>query len=103
MITGASSGIGLATAEALARAGAKVALVARSADKVQAAAARMGPGAIAVAADLTAPNAAVADTPKSPGSARGLRVCPWIRAPANCTTASGWRWKERLPITVLRP
>ena len=58
MITGASSGIGLATAEALARAGAKVALVARSADKLQAAAARMGPGAIAVAADLTAPNAA---------------------------------------------
>lgn len=35
MITGASSGIGLATAEALARAGARVALVARSADKLQ--------------------------------------------------------------------
>ena len=57
MITGASSGIGLATAEALARAGARVALVARSADKLQAAAARLGRGTIAVAADLTATDA----------------------------------------------
>lgn len=57
MITGASSGIGLATAEALARAGARVALVARSADKLQAAAARLGPDTIAVAADLTATDA----------------------------------------------
>lgn len=58
LITGASSGIGLATAEALVAAGAKVALVARSAGKLQAAAARLGPNAIAVPADLTSPDAA---------------------------------------------
>ncbi|MBA4489425.1 SDR family oxidoreductase [Paracoccus sp. S1E-3] len=57
LITGASSGIGLATAEALAREGARVALLARSVDKLQAAAERLGPDAIAVAADLTAPDA----------------------------------------------
>ena len=60
LITGASSGIGLATAEALAAAGAKVALVARSADKLVAAAERIGPNAVAIPADLTAPDASTA-------------------------------------------
>ena len=60
LITGASSGIGLATAEALAAAGAKVALVARSADKLVAAAERIGPNAVAIPADLTAPDASSA-------------------------------------------
>lgn len=60
LITGASSGIGLATAEALAAAGAKVALVARSADKLVAAAERIGPNAVAIPADLTAPDASAA-------------------------------------------
>ncbi len=57
LVTGASSGIGLATAEALLGAGAKVALVARSAEKLAAAVARLGPDALAVPADLTAPGA----------------------------------------------
>ncbi|NHF72328.1 SDR family oxidoreductase [Paracoccus xiamenensis] len=57
LITGASSGIGLATAEALVAAGAKVALVARSTEKLQAAAERLGPDAVALAADLTGPGA----------------------------------------------
>lgn len=60
LITGASSGIGLATAEALATAGAKVALVARSADKLKAAAQRIGPNAMAIPADLTVPEASAA-------------------------------------------
>ena len=60
LITGASSGIGLATAEALAAAGAKVALVARSADKLVAAAERIGPNAVAIPADLTGPDASSA-------------------------------------------
>ncbi|MFN3273426.1 MAG: SDR family oxidoreductase [Paracoccus sp. (in: a-proteobacteria)] len=53
LVTGASSGIGLAAAHALAQAGARVALVARSADKLAAAARAIGPDAVAVAADLT--------------------------------------------------
>lgn len=57
LVTGASSGIGLATAEALAQQGAKVALVARSTDKLIAAAERIGAQAIALTADLTAPGA----------------------------------------------
>lgn len=53
LVTGASSGIGLAAAHALAQAGARVALVARSADKLAAAAQAIGPDAVAVVADLT--------------------------------------------------
>lgn len=54
LVTGASSGIGLATAEALVKQGAKVALVARSTDKLTAAAEHLGPNALALTADLTA-------------------------------------------------
>ncbi len=50
-VGGASGGLGLAIADALAAEGARVALVARSADRLQANAARL-PGAVAIAADL---------------------------------------------------
>ena len=58
LITGASSGIGEATARALAAGGARVVLVARSADKLATIAADItakGGGALAVAADLAQP------------------------------------------------
>jgi len=51
VITGASAGIGAATAELLAREGASVALVARHADTLGAVAERCGPRALALTAD----------------------------------------------------
>jgi NADP-dependent 3-hydroxy acid dehydrogenase YdfG len=53
LITGASSGIGAATARAVAARGARVALVARSRDKLEQLAAEIGPNACAIAADVT--------------------------------------------------
>jgi NADP-dependent 3-hydroxy acid dehydrogenase YdfG len=53
VITGASSGIGEATARALAADGHRIALLARRADRIQTLAAEVGDSAIAIEADVT--------------------------------------------------
>ena len=60
VITGASSGIGEATARALAADGHRVALLARRADRIEALADELGDGAIAIEADVTDRDALVA-------------------------------------------
>lgn len=60
VVTGASAGIGTATARALADAGARVMLVARRADQLEAFAAEIGRGACFAAIDLGQPDGAQA-------------------------------------------
>jgi len=56
VVTGASSGIGLATARALADAGAVLVIAARSAEKLEQAARELGGAATAIPADVTSTN-----------------------------------------------
>ena len=60
VITGASSGIGEATARELANSGLRVVLLARRADRIQALADELGNGAIPIQADVTDRNSLVA-------------------------------------------
>ena len=60
LVTGASRGIGAAAARAFADAGAKVALVARSADQIADLAAEIGPAAVAIPCDVASYSAVVA-------------------------------------------
>src|SRR3954454_18235778 len=60
VITGASSGIGEATARALTAAGYRVALLARRADRIQALAEELGDGVVAIEADVTDRDSVVA-------------------------------------------
>ena len=74
VITGASSGIGEATARALATDRYRVALLARRADRIQALADDLGDGAIAIEADVTDRDSLVAAAQRVNGELGGADV-----------------------------
>jgi NADP-dependent 3-hydroxy acid dehydrogenase YdfG len=74
VVTGASSGIGEATARALAADGSRVALLARRLDRITALADGLGNGSIAIAADVTDRDSLVAAAQRVQGELGGADV-----------------------------
>ena len=70
VITGASSGIGEATARALTTDGYRVALLARRLDRIQTLAHELGDGAVAIEADVTDRDSITRRLSARPGRAR---------------------------------
>jgi NADP-dependent 3-hydroxy acid dehydrogenase YdfG len=104
LITGASSGIGAATARALASAGFSVALAARRLDRLEALATEIGNGTFAIAADFSKESEAqhaVRETIARFGRIDVLVNNAGVMYNEPVETASLARWREMLELNVL--
>jgi len=107
IVTGASSGIGAATAELLAREGALVAVVARRADRLQGLVSRIeaaGGRAAAFPADVAREpeaNKVAADIMSHYGRADILVNSAGIVRPGNVETGDPAHWRESIEINLL--
>lgn len=103
LVTGGSSGIGRAMARAVAAEGAKVALVGRSADRLQAVADGLGGEALPIAADLTKPDEVarvVAETVARFGRIDILLPNAGLYIPGDVAEGDPDAWDELLTINV---
>ncbi len=103
LITGASSGIGRAMARAVAAEGLRVALVGRSAERLEAVADEIGGDALALPADLTRPeelDRVVADTLSRFGSIDILLPNAGLYIPGNVAEGDPDAWDELIAINV---
>ena len=103
LVTGASSGIGRATAKALAREGMRVALSARSVDKLQALATELGGDAVVVPADLTVPaevDGMIADGIRQLGVIDVLFANAGIYIPGQVAEGDPDAWDRMLMLNV---
>ncbi|MFN8025124.1 MAG: SDR family oxidoreductase [Acidimicrobiia bacterium] len=101
LITGGSSGIGLATAVLAARAGARVSLVARDRRKLDDAAAQVGPGTATASADVTdaaAVVAAVATATEQHGPVDVLITSAGLAHPGYFTELDNAVFREQIDV-----
>ena len=107
LVTGASSGIGEATAEALAAAGAKVVVAARRIDRLQQVVERIGKAggeAAVIEADVTQPRTAeamIADTQKRFGKLDILVNNAGVMLLAPIEAASPEDWRRMIDVNLL--
>lgn len=103
LVTGASSGIGRVLALALAAEGCRLALVARSRDRLEAVAAETGGEPLVIAADLTDPaavEAAAAQTLDQFGPVDILLANAGLYVPGNVAEGDADKWDELLAVNV---
>jgi NAD(P)-dependent dehydrogenase (short-subunit alcohol dehydrogenase family) len=106
LVVGASSGIGLATARAIAREGARVALCARRAELLQSHAAELGNGSIAVPCDVRDSRScerAVAQTVESFGGLSDLVYATGIATLSMLSEADDEAWSAAFETNVVGP
>ncbi|HLM06251.1 MAG TPA: SDR family oxidoreductase [Blastococcus sp.] len=108
LLTGASRGLGFATARALVDDGARVLVSSRSANGVTTAAQELGgqPGAFGVAADLADPEAAerlVAEARERLGEVHGALISVGGPAPGTALEVAEDHWREAVESVLLGP
>jgi NAD(P)-dependent dehydrogenase (short-subunit alcohol dehydrogenase family) len=95
IVTGAASGLGAETASALAKAGAKVALLDVNLDGAREVASKIG--GIAIQCDVTSSDDAVsalAEAKAKHGAARSGRPNAWSAATVRCRSPNSRRWSR---------
>ncbi|HUX50070.1 MAG TPA: SDR family oxidoreductase [Spirochaetia bacterium] len=103
VVTGASSGIGRATARLLAQEGCKVVLAARGADKLKALAKEIGPSALAIPTDVAVPeevNRMVLQATKHFGGIDALLANAGIFIPGDFSRGNPDDWSRTLAVNV---
>ena len=104
VVVGASSGLGRCIATGLASRGAQVALLARRKDRLEAAAAEAGNGAVAIACDATdaaSCRAAIGDAVDALGGIDGLVYAPGVGPLVKLVDADADTWRHAFDVNVL--
>jgi NAD(P)-dependent dehydrogenase (short-subunit alcohol dehydrogenase family) len=105
-VVGASSGIGLATAQAIAEEGARVALCARRAELLESHVAKLGGSGLAVPCDVRDPRSCERAVEQTVEAFGGLSDLVYIAGVANLTPlaeATDAQWREAFEINVVGP